>query len=259
MKEVLETHKYIKTLINNNKFKKLQIEIASENKGLAKSVIYGVSKIINSYECVIVLEDDLVTSRYFLKYMNEALDYYKENKKIWSISGYNLPIEIPLSYKEDVYLSYRACSWGWATWKDRWDLNDWAVKDYDLFKKNRKSQRLFNRGGLDMSNMLECQMAGKIDSWAIRWGYSQYKNDMYTIYPVKSLIKNIGLDGSGTHSGINPKYDIDIEYPTYDLKLANVEFNKVILKRFKVFNMSYLNYALIKPKKIIKKIIGWRK
>src|SRR5699024_3409085 len=109
---------------------------ASTNKGLANSVISGVTKVIDKFGKVIVIEDDLISSTDFLSYMNNALEFYEMNKSIWSISGYNIPIDIPSNYKHDVYLSYRGCSWGWATWKNRWNQTDWSVKDYDAFKSN---------------------------------------------------------------------------------------------------------------------------
>ncbi len=62
-----------------------------------------------------------------------------------------------------------------------------------------------------MSNMLDAQMEGKIDSWAIRWCYTQSKKNMFTVYPVKSRVRNIGLDGSGTHSGITSHYNVEID------------------------------------------------
>ena len=119
-------------------FKNVEIKISENNKGLANSIISGVTEIINKSEKVIVLEDDLITHPYFLTYMNEALDYYKNNNKIWSISGYCPPIEIPNNYYNDIFLSPRASSWGWGTWKNRWDLNDWEIKDFDNFIKNKK-------------------------------------------------------------------------------------------------------------------------
>ncbi|MFW6016806.1 MAG: glycosyltransferase, partial [bacterium] len=190
--------KEVRKIINKiDGFKQGKVFESEENKGLANSVIDGVTKIINQYGKVIVLEDDLITSKNFLRYMNRALDFYEEDKKIWSISGYNLPIGIPDDYKHDVYLSYRASSWGWATWKDRWDKIDWDINDYSEFINDKSAQKLFNRGGSDMKNMLKSQMEGKIDSWAIRWCYNQFKNDSYTIYPVVSKVKNIGMDGSG--------------------------------------------------------------
>lgn len=255
-KNVEDTRKFIDSVPNKKLFKNVQIIKAPKNKGLANSVINGVTDIIEKFEDVIVVEDDLVSSKDFLQYMNSALEYYKNKESIWSISGYNIPINIPSDYNHDVFLSYRGCSWGWATWKDRWDKVDWAVSDYDNFINNKKLRNKINRGGRDMANMLDLQMEGKIDSWAIRWCYAQSKLDMYTVYPVKSRIKNIGLDGSGTHSGLNTHYDVDFKKDNGICKFEDVKINPEISKNFQNHYMNLLDYYLIKPKKIVKKIIG---
>jgi len=227
-------------------FKEITIYKSDTNNGLAKSVISGVTKIINEYNRVIVMEDDLITSKGFLSFMNNALDTYKNNRKIWSISGYNLPINIPENYNYDVYLSYRAHSWGWGTCKDRWDEIDWKIKDFNDFINSNSKQTSFNRGGRDMSRMLKKQMNGEIDSWAIRWCYNQFKEDSYTIYPVKSKVKNIGMDGSGVHCGASNKFDVslDTEYSKNELP-KKLELNQKILSNFK-------NY--FEPKSIKEKI-----
>ena len=214
-----------------NIFKNVVIVEAKQNKGLANSVIDGVTQIINKYGKAIVLEDDLILSTTFLQYMNNALDFYEENNKIWSISGYNLPIMFPENYAKEIYLSYRGCSWGWATWKDRWNTVDWEVKDYKKFKHSYRKRKIINRGGPDMAQMLDAQMKGLCDSWAIRWCYEQAKQNKYTVYPVKSLIQNCGLDGTGTHSGINNAFDVELNQtlPTLNSELV---INKEISKNF---------------------------
>lgn len=255
LEKVRAVRNYIDTIKDKEYFKSLTIRNAKINKGLAKSVIDGVTEIINEYGKVIVLEDDLITTPDFLAYMNNALNYYNELDKVWSISGYNIPIAFPEDYKSDVYYSYRGCSWGWATWKKKWEQVDWNVKDYTQFKSNRHLRNQFNRGGRDMANMLDAQMEGTIDSWAIRWCYTQFKKDMLTVYPVKSRIRNIGLDGSGTHSGITSHYDVEIDTSFMKCSFNDPELNQIILKNFQNHYGSRLNYYLFKPKRFIKKLL----
>lgn len=225
---------YLKEFEKNNNFAKLELILADKHKGLAKSVITGVSKIIDEYGKVIVVEDDIVTSAYFLNYMNDALAFYEEDKKIWSISGYTLPLKALKDYKKDVYAFYRCCSWGWATWKDRWVKNDWEVKDFKAFDHNFFRRARFNRGGKDLSFQLDRQMLGWIDSWAIRWGYNEYKNNCLTIYPRVSYVDNEGFDGSGTHFGKkSTNYDTVIE-GTKDYKFEKLDtVDKNIGKQFR--------------------------
>lgn len=248
--EVISVEKvrnYIKTI---DGFKKINIIESKINKGLAKSVIEGVTDIIQKYGKVIVIEDDLVTSKHFLKYMNEALDIYQERPDIWSISGYTPNIKIPKNYTDEVYLIKRGASWGWATWKDRWKLNDWEIKDYNEFKKNIKLRKSFNEAGSDMSPMLNDQMKGRINSWAIRWGYNQFKMNMWTIYPIRSLVKNIGNDLSGTHTSITNKYNVILATEKPNLN-KSVQINPLLCKEFKKFyDLNLIGYLGIFIKKV---------
>lgn len=245
--KVNEVRKFIK---NIDGFKKVIVIESKTNKGLANSVISGVTEIINKYGKVIVLEDDLVTSKYFLEYMNKALDLYKYRVDIWSISGYSPNIKIPKYYKSEIYLIKRGASWGWATWKDRWELNDWDIKDYYEFKKNKAAKNEFNMAGSDMAPMLNDQMEGRINSWAIRWGYNQYKHGMWTIYPIESFVKNIGTDLTGTHSGMSSKYDVNLSENMVQLQ-KNINPDYQIQKEFKKkYDLNVLGYFAIGIKKI---------
>ncbi len=229
--QVEEVRKYIKTIKG---FKEVVIKEAPYNRGLANSVINGVNKILDKHGKVIVLEDDLITSNNFLEFMNDALESYRNRRDIWSISGFSPAISIPKHYEENVYLSNRSSSWGWATWRDRWEKIDWEVEDYNEFKKNIKLQKRFNRGGNDLSDLLMNQKNGLIDSWAIRWCYSQFKDESYSVFPIKSKIKNIGNDGSGVHCSskdvIEIYMDDGVENTVCDL---NVKPNQEILSGLK--------------------------
>lgn len=176
---------------------------ATRNYGLAQSVISGVSEVLQNYGQVIVLEDDLLLSSDFLEYMEASLSFYREDQRIWSISGYSPNIGLPKGYAHDLYLSPRASSWGWATWRDRWAGIDWDVSDYPQFCKDRKLRRMFDLGGNDMSRLLALQKRGRISSWAIRWCYAQFRRGMYTLYPVRSKVINQGFGDNASHAGWN--------------------------------------------------------
>ncbi|MGC4099085.1 MAG: hypothetical protein QM706_18395 [Nitrospira sp.] len=204
---VCEVRSYIKTITG---FNSVCIVERDKNWGLAGSVIDGVTTIVNRYGRVIVLEDDLVTSPRFLDYLNTALQHYERDPKAFSIGAYNFPektLPIPSDYQWDTYASFRCCSWGWATWIDRWKRIDWDMAYYDTFMRDSTARELFNRGGPDMSGMLKMQYEKRIDSWAIRFCYAHHANNMHCIYPVKTLVMNIGLDDSGMHCGVNPRWE----------------------------------------------------
>lgn len=256
VEKVEQVRMYIDSLPERNLFKSVHIRKAQMNKGLGESVIYGVSEIIEKYGKVIVVEDDLVSTADFLRYMNDGLSYYETSYQIWSISGYTFDIDIPREYDSDIYLSYRGCSWGWATWKDRWEKVDWEVSDYQKFKHSSIMRKKFNRGGRDLSSMLHDQMEGRIDSWAIRWCYTQSKLDMLTVYPVVTRIQNIGLDGTGTHSRIDSKYNVTLRSDIRGFTFDNPKINAQITKAFQDHFGTRYELFVIHTKRMIKKRLG---
>ena len=188
-------------------FKSMTLNVSEKNKGLAGSIIGGVGEIIEKFGRVIVVEDDSVSAKTFLNFMNDALDFYENDPEIWSIGGYTVPMTLPADYKCGVIKTQRSSSYAWATWKDRWDKIDWEVSDYSSFKKSISDRRQFNLWGSDRSGMLDNQMNGTINSWAIRFDYAMFRNNMYNIVPAQSLIQSIGRDGSGTHDTDKSKKD----------------------------------------------------
>ena len=180
-------------------FKSVVIRESSINRGLANSVISGVSEILELNETVIVLEDDLVTSSNFLDFSNHALTFYEKDHAIFSISGYTLDLP-SLPGKKDYYFGYRASSWGWSIWRDRWKLIDWDVTEYDNFMKNKKLVKEFKRGGSDLPRMLKNQNNGVIDSWAVRFCFHQFRNNLMTVFPTKSKLISIGFSNEATNS-----------------------------------------------------------
>ena len=188
--------------------------------------------------------------------MNQALDYYERNEKIWSISGFSSDIPMLNNSQDDVYFSCRARSWSWATWKDRWDTVDWNVKEYKKFRFNLAKRKQFNRGGSDMSAMLDRQQAGIINSWAIRWCFNQFLQDKYVVQPTMSLIVNKGQDGSGTNCSIlreeNNITDSKNEWNFIPFKY-NSEIDRELAKRKKVpfykLLVSFILFVILGVKK----------
>jgi len=180
-------------------FNSIVIVERERNFGLAASVIDGVTRLCDKYGEVIAVEDDLLTARDFLTFMNSALGRYRSTGEVFSIGAFNYGVRAPQEYPADAFFSYRSCSWGWSTWRDRWMKADWDVSDYSEFQSDRKRLRKFGRGGGDLARMLARQMGGQLDSWAIRWAYAHCSHDAVALLPVKSRVLNIGLDGSGTH------------------------------------------------------------
>jgi hypothetical protein len=211
--QIQHIRSYLKTITG---FRKIIIFESPENKGLAKSIIEGVSKVIKLKGKVIVLEDDLITTSNFLTYMNFSLDKYQFTNQVFSISGYSFNLGIAHNETQDSYFLNRGWSWGWATWEDRWTAVDWDVKEYKNFVNDGPARKEFSKGGSDLNDMLQKQMSGELDSWAIRWFFHQYQVKGLTLYPILSKIDNAGFDQDATHTtGSSKRY-----LPKLDNKLS---------------------------------------
>jgi len=195
--DVDAVRRYIHTITG---FANITIYESDVNKGLANSIISGVTQIVNRFGRVIVLEDDLLLSGNFLCFMNEALDFYENKKKVLNVSGYSFTLNYPAGYKYDVAFSLRFASWGWAIWKDRWELIDWELTDYKSFRWNVFKLLKFSRGGSDLCQMLNRQVNGRVDSWAIRFDYHHYKYDYLDVFPVVSKVQYNGFNTEATHT-----------------------------------------------------------
>jgi hypothetical protein len=192
--QVEAVRSYIRTVTG---FKSISIIERERNLGLAQSIISGVSSVCETHDRVIVVEDDLVTSPFFLSFMNDALDQYANTPEVGAISGFHPPFDRPVP---ETFFQRDAECWGWATWKRAWIKFDPNGRELLSELKRRRMLKMFDQNGTyPYVRMLEDQIAGRNDSWAIRWRASVILNGMMSLYPGRSLVRNIGLDGSGTH------------------------------------------------------------
>jgi len=192
---VYEVRHYIRQV---DGFKSITIVERDSNLGLANSIIDGVTCLCNEYGRVIVLEDDLVVTPHFLDFMNRGLDKYENEQQVIQISGYMFPVELEIGV-DSLFLPLTT-SWGWATWRRAWQLFDPDTKGYARVKADLALRKQFNLGGAyDYFSMLEAQLTGRVDSWAVRWQLSTFLFGGLTLYPRYSLVINTGFDGSGTH------------------------------------------------------------
>ena len=242
-------------------FKSVTVIERETNMGLANSVIAGVTEALTRSSSVIVMEDDLLTSSNFLAFVNSALSTYEDRRDVFSVTGYNYPLPMPPSYREDAYLSYRGSSWGWGTWRDRWSQVDWSVGDYAAFTRDDAAQELFRRGGDDLLQMLELQMSGQLDSWSIRFDYAHYKHDAFCLHPVVSKVQNIGFDGSGIHCDPSDDYDVALDPADRPFRLrpdltVDAAVLRVFDRRFRPGKASALRSSgLRRGKRIMRRLV----
>lgn len=139
--------------------------------------------------------------------MNDALNYYEEEKKVFTVSGYS-NIDVPIDYKHSIYFAHISTSWGWATWTDRWATIGWENDPYLRILEDKRLLNSFCRKvGNQRIKMLKLQMDGEIDSWAVRRLFTQLLQDKLTLFPKVTLVNNIGVDGSGVHCGTDSYFD----------------------------------------------------
>ena len=174
------------------------INVSKKNKGLAESIVSGINVVFEDSDAVIVLEDDCVPALGFVSFMKQCFEKYENDKRIYNVSGYTWPMDIEEdSY--DIYACGRSSSWGWGTWKDRWNH---YKRDYDSLIRIRNDKNLSRNlaiWGNDLADMLVETLKGLNDSWAVFWSLMIIENKGICINPYRPLIKNIGLDGSGVH------------------------------------------------------------
>jgi hypothetical protein len=199
-------------------FKSVKVIECKVNVGLANSIISGVTQLVNEYGKVIVFEDDLLSSPYTLEYFNEALDHYANQPEVMHIGAYMYDLKTPDLPQTFFYRA--ATSWGWATWARAWknfepDI-DKLMQQFD----QRKIHEFSIEGTMNFWKQMQQFKAGKNNSWAIRWYASIFLKNGLTLNPAKSLIQNIGHDGSGRHSNLENTYDVQMacepvkEFPT---------------------------------------------
>jgi len=188
--------------IDKTTFRSVAVFVSESNKGLASSVISGVTETVNMYGSVIVLEDDLIPVANYLEYMNASLNHYQLMKNVGSISGFGFLVKSADRCAN--YFHPRPNSWGWATWLDRWNMAIWDLSGQPELK-DPEFKKKFNKGGQDLYRMLMNYQKGRIDSWAIRWAYSHYKHGWLASCPTYSKISNMGYGEGGTNcSGAIP-------------------------------------------------------
>ena len=221
-------------LSHYNNLKNINITLNKDNKGLSTSIITGVSNILSDFKSVIVLEDDLITSTYFLKYMNTGLSLYEKETDVASIHSYFYPVNSMNQLPNYFFLKGADC-WGWATWRDRWDLFE---NNPDKLLNKINSMNLSYEFSLEKRagfyNMLKDTCKGKIDSWAIRWHASMYLQNKLTLYPKVSFIHNIGNDGSGTHKAKTDSFKTKINLNFDGIK--NIQLTENLIAREKLAN-----------------------
>jgi hypothetical protein len=244
-------------LKKNLQIHKSEIIERDVNLGLSRNVIGGITDAFKTYDQLIILEDDLEVSPFFLNYMNDALNMYKSVDNVASISGYMYPID-PKKFSNDYFFLNLVESWGWGTWKRAWNIFE---NDSLQLKKKIDEQQLANEfnfeSGISYYKMLTDNINGLNDSWAVRWYASTFLKNMNTLFPSKSFVKNIGIDDSGEHCSYTTVYDtlVNFDYKKLE-KNHNLESlsDRLVVQSFfrKIKYKRYLDNVINKIKNFVK-------
>lgn len=225
---VNRVREYIQTIKG---FKSVTIVQRDENWGLARNVIDGVTTVVNSRGRVIVVEDDLVLAPYFLQFMNDALETYKDEPRVGHIQACDFTGDTSLP---DTFLIKFTGSWGWATWQRAWKFfNPDGAELLHQLEQQRLTRRFDFNGKYGFTRMLRHQIAGKNNSWAIRWNASLFLADILSLNVGRSLVSNEGFDGSGTNCGTDDLYSSDLWLQPLPVnKISPIEENEAARKAF---------------------------
>jgi len=243
-KAVDEVRSYLSEITG---FRSIKVIHRDKNFGLAESIIQGVTEVLQQSEKVIVLEDDMVVSPYFLEYMNEALEKFFDDDRVISVHGYVYPVKIELP--EAFFLTGADC-WGWATWRRGWDLfNSEGKYLLDELVRRHLIQEFDYNGAYPFLSMLKDQIKGANDSWAIRWHASAFLAGKLTLYPGRSLVHNIGTDSSGTHCG-------DLDNMDAKLSETKIKLNNIAVESSPTGREAFENFFRQSQKKLLNRLLG---
>lgn len=219
--------------------KEVHIIEQTKNIGLANSIINGITEIINQYGKIIVLEDDTVPTKGFLRFMNDTLKMYNDDESVMNISGYLYPINLD-KYAQSSFFSRVAAGWGWATWARAWKHYE---PNIDKILHNLENNNLISAFNVDNTHLFFNQLLdnknNKMYTWGIRWYASWFLNNGYNLFPKTSLIKNIGFDSSGSNCSSTDRFDSSTtDYLT--VQRIKIKENRWIRNKLKLYFIHHL-------------------
>ena len=245
IERVQEVIDYLKIVKENKMFSNMTIVRAEKHKGCKKSVIEGINYIFQLYDSVIDIEDDLILAEDFLDYIDDGLEYYRDNMEIWSISAFTAPLRALEKYNKTTFKGERATSWGFGIWKNRWEMVDWEMSFFSEFIENQDVIDKFALWGYDLPIMLRDEAEKISDAWDIITCYTQFENNMYTVFPSKSKSYNTGT--VGTHYKGTPilQQELCLDSKKYDI--SDAIYSKEIADERRSL---YMNEEVYKKRKL---------
>lgn len=203
---------HTRQIVRSSDFCAIELITREENLGLEASFLAAYEHLFQRHDRAIVFEDDCVPSGDCIWFMRRCLDEYEDDERVMNVHGYGPPINLPDGYEHDVYFTWRSGSWGQATWRTAWEKLERDPGLLDQIADDAEFRRKVKRAGRDLIPMLRQEVNDEIDSIQVWWSLTLVRNDGMSVNPVKSRVKNIGLDGTGVHSGTSSHFTVDIEH-----------------------------------------------
>lgn len=243
LEEHWDGYKKIEQYINEIKgFRSINIIKRTINYGVSKNFTDGLAEVFEKYDRVIISEDDNYFAPNFLSFVNKGLNLYENRDDIFSINGYNSPPKMPLWYQQDVFMIRAWTTWGVGVWKKKWKKVDWSIDVYNsMLNKKDNWKELKKNYASGLHQLKKISETGYItgDAYIVLY---LIDNSMYSVYPVKSRVRNTGNDGSGVNCGIREVYSnqeifMGHEEATFPLDLK--PDNKLSVFFFKQYRLSF--------------------
>lgn len=212
-------------------FSSVNVVLRDHNMGLAANITGAITDIIEQYGKVIAFEDDIISTRGVLTYLNDALKLYNEDTRVMHISAYVYPHKIKLP--ETFFHPNPYPAGGWATWARAWKYySDNTQELVDFWKNDWKS---FNIIGQDhLQKQLLLNLDGKLKTWYIKWYASMRRQNGLCLYPGISMTNNIGFDNTGETSETSTYYYINNPKEYTKVERIPITCNKKAHKMFHV-------------------------
>lgn len=220
-------------------FEEITLIVRDQNIGAENNILSAMDEIFKKYGKLIFSEDDNEFSVDFLSFMNKAMNVFEKREDIFSVSGYNYPIQIPSTYCNDIFIWKGYSAWGVGLWKNKWERVDWSISDLELFLEDRTNVKSLNEIAEHYLPGLRHIIKSREFHGDTMLSYFHVKNNMYTVFPIISRVRNIGHDRSGIHCKYNSIYSnqkicqdgTEIELPL-DIR-PDHEINRILWKHFK--------------------------
>jgi len=232
-------------------FKSLCVHHRLYNFGLAKSIIAGVTEVVEQYGRVIVIEDDIVAAPSFLRFMNNALERYQDEQKVWHISGWNYPID-PDGLPDVFFYRLMNC-WGWATWADRWKHFEKNPERLIVEWDSGMIKRFNLENTSNFWGQVTANAAGTLNTWAIFWYATIFEQNGLCLNPTTSYVHNVGIDGTGENCGDRNCYSGDLNMSAYINYPDVIMESTLAIERIRVFYRSIRPSLLQRGKSFIKR------